>query len=203
MEISATSMAGLSYLSPSASVERAPGQEQQSEVDVAKAKEDKAKETEERKEIEQLKSRDREVRAHEQAHLAAAGSLATSGANYTYQRGPDGVNYAVGGDVKIDTSPGDTPEDTIRRAQIIRAAAMAPAEPSGQDRAVAAQAASMEADARAELATADMEDGEGGEETATAKATPSTEQRQDASHSEQPYAALEAFEPGKQVDVKV
>ena len=48
MEISATSMAGLSYLSPSASVERAPGQEQQSEVDVAEAKEDKAKETEER-----------------------------------------------------------------------------------------------------------------------------------------------------------
>lgn len=203
MEISATSMAGLSYMSPPASVERAPGQEQQSEVDVAKAKEDKAKETEERKEIEQLKSRDREVRAHEQAHLAAAGSLATSGANYTYQRGPDGVNYAVGGDVKIDTSPGDTPEDTIRRAQIIRAAAMAPAEPSGQDRAVAAQAASMEADARAELATADMEDNEGGEETAASADTPPAEQRPDAAHSEQPYAALGAFEPGKQVDVKV
>lgn len=106
---------------------------------------------EESKEVEKLKARDREVRAHEQAHLAAAAGLAASGASYTYQRGPDGVSYAVGGEVKIDTSPGNTSEETIRRAQTIRAAALAPAEPSGQDRAVAAKAAKMEAEARAEL----------------------------------------------------
>ena len=43
--------------------------------------------------IDKLKARDLQVRQHEQAHLAAAGSLATSGASYTYQRGPNGVNY--------------------------------------------------------------------------------------------------------------
>lgn len=103
-------------------------------------------------EVRKLKARDQEVRQHEQAHLAAAGGLATSGASYTYQRGPDGVNYAVGGEVSIDTSGGKTPEETLRRAETIRAAALAPADPSGQDRAVAAQAAKMEQQANAEIA---------------------------------------------------
>jgi len=102
--------------------------------------------------VSKLKARDRVVRQHEQAHLSASGGLATSGASYTYQRGPDGVNYAVGGEVNIDTSPGRSPEETQRRARIIRAAALAPADPSGQDRAVAAQASKMEQDATAEIA---------------------------------------------------
>lgn len=99
-----------------------------------------------------LQARDRAVRQHEMAHLAASGGLATSGASFTYQKGPDGVSYAVGGEVSIDTSPGRTPEDTIARARQIQAAALAPADPSGQDRAVAAQAAQMEIAARAQLA---------------------------------------------------
>ncbi len=102
--------------------------------------------------IAKLKARDTEVRQHEQAHLAAAGGLAVSGASYTYQRGPNGVNYAVGGEVRIDTSPGRTPEETIDRARTIAAAALAPANPSGADRAVAAQAQQLEQQARAELA---------------------------------------------------
>lgn len=101
--------------------------------------------------IARLKARDTQVRQHEQAHLAAAGGLATSGASYTYQRGPDGVNYAVGGEVRIDTGPGRTPEDTIARAQAIIGAALAPADPSGADRAIAAQAQQMAAQARAQL----------------------------------------------------
>lgn len=101
--------------------------------------------------VAQLKARDTEVRQHEQAHLAAAGGLAASGASYTYQRGPNGVSYAVGGEVQIDTSPGATPEETIARARAIQAAALAPAEPSGADRAVAARGAQMEQQARAEL----------------------------------------------------
>jgi hypothetical protein len=101
--------------------------------------------------IEQLKQRDTEVRQHELAHLSAAGGLATSGPSYTYQRGPNGVNYAVGGEVNIDTSPGATPEETIARARTIQAAALAPAEPSGQDRAVAARAQQLEQQARTEL----------------------------------------------------
>jgi hypothetical protein len=102
--------------------------------------------------IAKLKARDTEVRQHEQAHLAAAGSLAISGASYVYQRGPDGVSYAVGGEVQIDTSPGRTPEDTIARARAIAAAALAPADPSGPDRVVAAQAQQLAQQALAEQA---------------------------------------------------
>ena len=103
--------------------------------------------------LEQLKARDREVRAHEQAHLSAAGNLATSGASFTYQKGPDGQRYATGGEVGIDSArvPGD-PEATIERAQKIQRAALAPASPSAQDRSVAARAAVTEQKAQAELA---------------------------------------------------
>jgi hypothetical protein len=92
--------------------------------------------------IAKLAATDTHVRAHEQAHLAAAGRYARGGASYTYTRGPDGQLYAVGGEVGIDTSPvkGD-PEATIRKAEVVRAAAEAPSDPSAQDRTVAAQAA--------------------------------------------------------------
>jgi len=101
--------------------------------------------------IQALAARDREVRAHEQAHASVAGQYAR-GTSYTYQRGPDGVSYAIGGEVQIDTSPipGD-PEATLRKAQQLRRAANAPAEPSSQDARVAAQAAQMEQQARIEL----------------------------------------------------
>ncbi len=102
-----------------------------------------------------LQARDRAVRAHEQAHLAAAGALARSGANFTFQQGPDGKRYAIGGEVSIDTTEvsGD-PEATIRKAQRVRAAALAPVSPSATDRAVAAEASRSEATARAEQAAA-------------------------------------------------
>jgi hypothetical protein len=104
-------------------------------------------------EIAALAKADREVRAHEQAHLAAAGAHVTSGPAYQYRTGPDGKRYAVAGEVGIDVAPvAGNPEATIRKAQVIQAAANAPADPSGQDRAVAAQAARMEAKARLELA---------------------------------------------------
>ncbi len=106
----------------------------------------------EQKIIAELATRDREVRAHEQAHAAIGGQYAGS-PTYSFERGPNGVNYAVGGEVAIDTSPvPNDPEATLRKAQVIRAAASAPAEPSPQDRRVAAQAASLENEARAELA---------------------------------------------------
>ncbi|GGY03256.1 hypothetical protein GCM10011289_01940 [Paludibacterium paludis] len=98
-----------------------------------------------------LKARDAEVRQHEAAHMAASGGLAGS-PSYTYQRGPDGGQYAIGGEVSISMSPGSTPAETISRARKIRASALAPAEPSGQDRSVAAAANAMEAQARAEQA---------------------------------------------------
>lgn len=118
------------------SVKRQAEQERQQEV---------------REQIQELAARDREVRAHEQAHAAVAGQYAGS-PTYSFVRGPDGVSYAVGGEVSIDTSPipGD-PEATLRKAQQLRRAANAPADPSSQDASVAAQAAQMEQQARAEL----------------------------------------------------
>lgn len=104
--------------------------------------------------LEQLKQRDREVRAHELAHVAAGGQYITSGANFSYQKGPDGRLYAVGGEVSISTSevPQD-PQATLEKAMTILRAALAPADPSSQDRQVAAQAAAMAQRARAEFSS--------------------------------------------------
>ncbi|MDR2031748.1 MAG: hypothetical protein LBP86_05735 [Azoarcus sp.] len=112
--------------------------------------------------VEEMKATDRAVRAHEAAHMAAGGNLVTSGASYTYETGPDGQRYAVAGEVGIDTSEGRTPEETLMRAERVRAAALAPADPSAQDRAVAAAAAQMAAEARAEIARANMEESKSG-----------------------------------------
>ncbi|WP_417513493.1 putative metalloprotease CJM1_0395 family protein [Marinobacter sp.] len=105
------------------------------------------------KELSELKARDREVRAHEAAHQAVGGQYAGS-MSFTYQRGADGAQYAVGGEVSIDVSAvnGD-PQATIEKMRVVRAAAMAPAEPSGQDRAVAAQAMQTMLQAQSELAS--------------------------------------------------
>lgn len=105
-----------------------------------------------RRKIEELERRDREVRAHEQAHKAAGGGHA-GGIHYEFETGPDGRRYAVGGEVPIDVSPveGD-PAATVRKMEQVRRAALAPADPSGQDRAVAAQASAEAQRARAALA---------------------------------------------------
>lgn len=107
---------------------------------------------EELKELTELKARDREVRAHEAAHQAAGGQHAGA-MSLTYERGADGAQYAVGGEVPIDVSPvAEDPQATIEKMRTVRAAAMAPAEPSSQDRAVAAQAMQTILQAQAELA---------------------------------------------------
>lgn len=105
------------------------------------------------KQLTELKARDREVRAHEAAHQSVGGQYAGS-ISYVYQRGPDGAQYAVGGEVSIDTSPvrGD-PQATIDKMRVVRAAALAPAEPSSQDRAVAAEAMQLMLQAQAELSS--------------------------------------------------
>ena len=103
----------------------------------------------------QLKSRDADVRAHEAAHMAAGGRYITGGASYTYQAGPDGGEYAVGGEVGIDTSPvPGNPEETAQKMRIVRAAALAPSDPSAADLSVAAAAGEAEAAALAEIAQA-------------------------------------------------
>jgi len=104
----------------------------------------------EEQEVQRLKRRDREVRAHERAHMAAGAGVVQGGASFTFTRGPDGKMYAVGGEVKIDTSAENDPDQTIRKMQQVKRAALAPAEPSGTDRAVAARAGQIEAQARQE-----------------------------------------------------
>jgi hypothetical protein len=106
----------------------------------------------EQQQITELKQRDAEVRAHEQAHASLGGQYASS-PQYEYERGPDGKRYAVGGEVSIDISEASTPEETIRKAQQVKAAALAPAEPSAQDLRVANEATQIALEARTEIAT--------------------------------------------------
>ena len=112
-----------------------------------RSKDEQAQETQQ---VQQLVARDREVRLHEQAH-AAAGGIYTGSPSYTFEVGPNGMKYAVGGHLPNDTSKAGSPEETVAKAQIIQRAAMAPAQPSGQDRQVAAQAQQMETEARQEI----------------------------------------------------
>lgn len=101
--------------------------------------------------VKELSDRDQEVRTHEQAHQSVGGAYAGA-PTYQFSLGPDGKRYATGGEVSIDTGEvaGD-PEATIAKMQQVRAAALAPAEPSAQDLSVARSAAATEAKARKAL----------------------------------------------------
>ncbi len=117
--------------------------------------------------VARMKATEEKVKAHEAAHKSAGGT-ATGPVSYTYTRGPDGRNYITGGEVPITISTGKTPQETISRMQQVIQAALAPADPSPQDRAVAAQAATIQQNARMELATA-------GSDTSTHSALPPTD----------------------------
>ncbi|MFN3305759.1 MAG: putative metalloprotease CJM1_0395 family protein [Candidatus Kapaibacteriota bacterium] len=107
---------------------------------------------EEQRRLQELKQIDSKVRAHEMAHLAAGGGLVRGGASFKYEIGPDGKQYAVAGEVKIDMSFNpDDPESAIQKMQQVRRAALAPADPSPQDRSVAQQASNIESQMRAKL----------------------------------------------------
>lgn len=100
--------------------------------------------------LKDLEARDGEVRAHEAAHQAAGGGM-TGAATYTYQQGPDGKMYAIGGEVSVSMKSGSTPEETIANARQIASAAMAAGDPSPQDFAVASSARVMEMKAQQQL----------------------------------------------------
>ncbi len=139
---------------------RTPEKKTESEKLQAKEEEEKAKEneksslnklsTEEKQIVSELQARDSEVRAHEAAHQS--GGASTGAASYTYQKGPDGKMYAIGGEVPISMKSGSTPQETIANAQAVIASALAPADPSGQDQAVAASAMMMITKAQQQLA---------------------------------------------------
>lgn len=106
----------------------------------------------------QLRATDLRVRSHEAAHVSAGGRFVRGGASFSYQQGPDGRQYAIGGEVGIDSSaiPGN-PSATAEKMRVVRAAALAPGDPSSADLAIAVAAARLEAAALAELAAARSE----------------------------------------------
>lgn len=123
--------------------------------------------------LRELERRDAEVRTHEQAHLVASAGMAVGGANYQYTTGPDGKRYVSGGDVSIDASEGNTPDETVQKMQRVRAAAMAPANPSAQDRRVASIASQRATRARQEAVELERE---------------MSREKQEADHAEQSEA---------------
>ncbi|TGD75360.1 hypothetical protein E4634_04425 [Mangrovimicrobium sediminis] len=126
---------------------------------------------EELAQLRQLQLRDREVRAHEAAHAAVGGTL-TGAPSYTYERGPDGARYAVAGEVSVSApAASDDPAKTLQQAEQVQRAALAPADPSPQDRQVAAQAAQIAAQARAELARQPVEENAAGEQAGETEAS--------------------------------
>ncbi|WP_148863460.1 putative metalloprotease CJM1_0395 family protein [Marinobacter fonticola] len=142
--------------------------------------------------LEDLKARDREVRAHEAAHQSVGGQYAGA-VSYTYSRGPDGVQYATGGEVPIDVAPvANNPQATIDKMRTVRAAALAPAEPSTQDRQVAAQAMQTMLQAQVELAaerrSPSEEDSSAPEESKEDR--PNNRQRQQAETAYQGISSL-------------
>lgn len=95
---------------------------------------------------------DRSVRAHERLHQAALGPYAESAVLLATRRGPDGRSYAVGGRIGADLSPvPDDPRATLRKANAVRRAALAPGSPSAADMRVAAEAYRLAQDAKEDL----------------------------------------------------
>jgi hypothetical protein len=99
-------------------------------------------------EVQRLQQVDRSVREHEQAHLRAARDLAVSRPVFQYERGPDGVQYAIHGEVNIDADiDAANAQDTIEKALKIQSAALAPNDPSPKDMSSAVKARIIESKA--------------------------------------------------------
>ncbi len=143
------------------------------------------------KQVEQLKRRDQEVKAHELAHKATAGQYARGAASFEYQTGPDGNRYAVGGEVSIDIARESDPRATLNKAQVVRRAAMAPADPSGQDRQIAMRASVIAAEAQREIQVQERETTEAARESSSQGESSSEVDRQASDSEEQKPTSLE------------
>lgn len=132
----------------------APPSEQ--EKSFVEQQQQKLEQPEVKAEINELKLTEKEVIAHEQAHKAVGGSV-TGPVTYTHTEGPDGKRYIAGGEVSINTKEGSTPEETLRILEKVKAAALAPAEPSAQDLRVAASATAQIQQTRAEIINQNVE----------------------------------------------
>ncbi|RUQ67185.1 putative metalloprotease CJM1_0395 family protein [Azospirillum doebereinerae] len=99
--------------------------------------------------VQKLRQSDANVRQHEAAHQSAGGGHAGA-ASFTYTRGPDGKSYATAGEVQVDISAEADPSSTVAKMEQVKAAALAPNDPSPQDLRVAAQADAQKLKAESE-----------------------------------------------------
>lgn len=162
--------------------------------DESAGKEDAEQRQKEQQEIQQLKSRDQEVRTHEKAHASTGGQYAGA-PQYEFTTGPDGKRYATDGEVSIDISSAQSPEQTLRKMQQVRAAALAPAQPSPQDLEVAAEASQKAFDARKEIAEANRKEvaaaGTSSEPTTSSQSVPSLDDIIDSNNVSIPTRTLD------------
>jgi hypothetical protein len=102
--------------------------------------------------IRTLREKDRDVRSAEYAKVSMLGKFRKGGPRFRYETGPDGQRYAIEGNVPVDLSPAESPENSIRKARKIKNASLGVGEVSDSDRKVAAQAQLLEMQARAKIA---------------------------------------------------
>jgi len=135
---------------PKTEYEKLQAKEEEKKTKEAQKSSDTELSEDEKRLVLDLQSRDAEVKAHESAHQS--GGASTGAATFSYQQGPDGKMYAIGGEVSISIKGGSTPQETIANARAVMSAALAPADPSGADQAVASSAAMMIAKAEQQIA---------------------------------------------------
>ena len=141
-----------------------------------------------RKRIPVIQKKNLHSRRHENAHKAAAAGLTTSAPNYEYETGPDGKKYAVAGDVNVSYKHSDDPEVNLRNAQQLKASALAPADPSSQDRKVAAQADREIAQARQDILEEQRQMSEEEEESSSNISDINSTEPEDTSETNKQYS---------------
>jgi hypothetical protein len=88
--------------------------------------------------LDKFKQTDTNIRSHEQIHASIGAT--TSPISYTYEKGPDGKMYAVGGKVTLDTSLPDDPKAAAFKLDMLQKTASGPIDSSGADNTIASQA---------------------------------------------------------------
>ena len=84
-----------------------------------------------------IDQRYKEIYTHEKAHKNAAGSL---GGSIVIEKNSQGIPTGGHVDIKMPALDKENPDKTIKHADIVIKAAMAPGDPSSQDYKVAAEA---------------------------------------------------------------
>jgi|GEM_PF-1114383 len=124
-------------------IARLPGKQ----VLVSKTQQNNELSESEKKALDELKKRDKEVKNHEAAHTGNPELQTIGTPSYSYVLGPDGKMYAVGGEVTISTGRISDPQDALRKAAALKKASLSSDNPSSADLAAASSASQMETEA--------------------------------------------------------